>query len=72
MVSSSLLDFKNQSPAEFEALADQVGVFVLNQNELRELLDTAGQEAQETDLYKNLLGIYLRREIMGITHFCNA
>jgi hypothetical protein len=72
MVSSSLLNFKNQSPAEFETLADQVGAFVLDQEELRELLDTAGQAAQETDVYKNLLGIYLRREIMGNAHFGNA
>jgi hypothetical protein len=72
MVSSSLLDFKNQSPAEFEMLADQVGAFVLDQNELRELLDTAGQEAQETDVYKKFLDIYLRREIMGTALFANV
>ncbi|KAB1443563.1 hypothetical protein [Pseudodesulfovibrio senegalensis] len=65
MQSYSLKDFKNVNAAEFELLADQVGTFVLDQSELCDLLDTAGQEAQETDVYKNLLGIFLRREILG-------
>ncbi|NDV17816.1 hypothetical protein GO013_00085 [Pseudodesulfovibrio sp. JC047] len=72
MVSANLLDFKNQSPAEFETLADQVGAFVLDQNELRELLDTAGRAAKETETYKNLQGLFLRREIMRTAPFGNA
>jgi len=72
MVSSSLLDFKNQSPAEFEALADQVGPFVLNHDELRDLLNTAGKAAKETEVYRNLNSIYLRREILGTGSFGNA
>lgn len=65
MVSTSLKDFENLNPGEFEEIADQVGVFVLDHNELCDLLDTAGAEAQETEVYKKLHGIFLQREIMG-------
>lgn len=65
MVSASLKDFENLNPAEFEELADQVGAFVLDHSELCDLLNTAGSIAKETEVYKNLQGIFLRREIMG-------
>ena len=65
MVSTSLKDFENLSSAEFEELADQVGALVLDHSELCDLLNTAGATAKETEVYKNLYGIFLRREVMG-------
>lgn len=66
MATADFRDLKNLTPQEFEGLADYVGPFVIDQRELRSVLDTASQAAKETEVYKNLQGIYLRREILGI------
>jgi len=69
MESTSLIDFENLGSVEFEELADQVGAFVLDHDELCDLLNTAGATARETDVYKNLYGIFIRREIVETAKF---